>query len=151
MDALIAEMGEEGVLALVMTRIAIGDDPRDIAVSMGMPWLVLRKWLEDKEERMKEWELAKRCFADGLVYEGLREVRDCGLEGVPLARLRNESYGKIAEKLSRVEWGREESRTMVGGAGGITIVIGSVEVPKLGNVIEQAPEPMKENVKEFEI
>jgi hypothetical protein len=151
MDALIAEDGEEGVLARVMTRIAIGDDPREIALGIGMPWLVLRKWLEDKEERMKEWELAKRCFADGLVYEGLREVRDCGLEAVPLARLRNESYGKIAEKLSRGEWGRDESRTMVGGAGGITIVIGSVEVPKLEVVSEQTPEPMAENVKEFEI
>jgi hypothetical protein len=90
MDALIAEDGEEGVLSRVMTRIAIGDDPREIALGMGMPWYVLRKWLEDKQERMQAWELAKRCFADGLVYESLKEVRDCGLEEVPLARLRSE-------------------------------------------------------------
>ena len=126
MDSLIAEDGEDGVLARVMTRIAIGENPQDIAVGMGMPWIVMRKWLEDKGERMKEWELAKRCFADGLVYESLREVRDCGLEEVPLARLRSESYGKMAEKLSRGEWGKEESRTVAGGFGGVTIVIGSV-------------------------
>ena len=108
LDAMIAEDGEEGVLARVMTRIAIGDDPRDIALSMGMPWLVLRKWLEDKPERMEEWALADRCFADGLAYEALREVRDCGLEEVPLARLRSEHYDKKAGKLNRVKWGEQK-------------------------------------------
>ena len=128
MDAMIAEDGEEGVLARVMTRIAIGDDPRDIALGMGMPWYVLRKWLEDKQERMQAWELAKRCFADGLVYESLKEVRDCGLEEVPLARLRSETYQKTAGKVSKVEWGTENA-VAAGGGGNITIVIGRVESP----------------------
>ena len=131
LDALIAEDGEDGVLASVATRIAIGDDPREIALGMGMPWLVLRKWMEDAPERMKEWELAKRCFADGLAYESLREVRDAGLEEVPLARLRSESYVKMAAKISRVEWGDREERASGFGAQGITIVIGSVAVPGL--------------------
>ena len=108
LDAMIAEDSEEGVLARVMTRIAIGDDPREIALGMGMPWLVLRKWLEDKPERMDEWALADRCFADGLAYEALREVRDCGLEEVPLARLRSEHYDKKAGKLNRVKWGEQK-------------------------------------------
>lgn len=108
LDSLIAEDGEEGVLARVMTRIAIGENPQDIALSMGMPWLVLRKWLEDKPERMDEWALADRCFADGLAYEALREVRDCGLEEVPLARLRSEHYDKKAGKLNRVKWGEQK-------------------------------------------
>ena len=108
LDAMIAEDSEEGVLARVMTRIAIGDDPREIALGMGMPWLVLRKWLEDKPERMEEWALADRCFADGLAYEALREVRDCGLEEVPLARLRSEHYDKKAGKLNRVKWGEQK-------------------------------------------
>lgn len=108
LDSMIADDGEEGVLARVMTRIAIGDDPRDIALSMGMPWLVLRKWLEDKPERMEEWALADRCFADGLAYEALMEVRDCGLEEVPLARLRSEHYDKKAGKLNRVKWGEQK-------------------------------------------
>ena len=108
LDSLIADDGEEGVLAMVATRIAIGDDPREIALNMGMPWLVLRKWLEDKPERMAEWELADRCFADGLAYEALREVRDCGLEEVPLAKLRSEHYDKKAGKLNRVKWGEQK-------------------------------------------
>lgn len=153
MDALIAEDGEDGVLARVMTRIAIGDDPRDIALGMGMPWYVLRKWLEDKQERMQAWELAKRCFADGLVYESLREVRDCGLEEVPLARLRSETYQKTAGKVSKVEWGTE-SAVAAGGGGNITIVIGRVESPyrqvadvvgeQIAEVVPQPiPEPMQ--------
>ena len=150
MDAMIAEDGEEGVLARVMTRIAIGDDPRDIALGMGMPWYVLRKWLEDKAERMQAWELAKRCFADGLVYESLKEVRDCGLEEVPLARLRSETYQKTAGKVSKVEWG-SESAVAAGGGGNITIVIGRVESPyrQIAEVVAEqvqvvGPQPIPE-------
>ena len=150
MDRLIETHGEDGALALVMTRVAEGEDPRDIARSQGMPWMVMRRWLEDKEERMREWELAKRCFADGLVYEGLREVRDCGLEQVPLARLRSESYVKMAAKISRVEWGDRDERATGFGAQGITIVIGSVAVPAIAEqhagaliVQEQMPEQVE--------
>ena len=77
---------------------------------------------------MQAWELAKRCFADGLVYESLKEVRDCGLEEVPLARLRSETYQKTAGKVSKVEWGTENA-VAAGGGGNITIVIGRVESP----------------------
>lgn len=148
MDAMIAEDGEEGVLSRVMTRIAIGDDPREIALGMGMPWYVLRKWLEDKAERMQAWELAKRCFADGLVYESLREVRDAGLEEVPLARLRSETYQKTAGKVSKVEWGSDQAAITGFGNKGITIIIGSVESPyrqleEAEVVAEQLQEPMQ--------
>ena len=129
MDRLIETHGADGALALVMTRVAEGEDPRDIARSQGMPWMVMRRWLEDSDVRMREWELAKRCFADGLAYESLREVRDAGLEEVPLARLRSESYTKMAAKISRVEWGDREERASGFGSQGITIVIGSVVVP----------------------
>jgi len=105
LDSLIAEDSEEGVLAMVMTRIAIGDDPREIALGMGMPWYVLRKWLEDKAERMQAWELAKRCFADGLVYESLKEARDADIDTVQVAKLRSDVYSKTASKVSREEWG----------------------------------------------
>ena len=153
MDAMIVEDGEEGVLARVMTRIAIGDDPRDIALSMGMPWYVLRKWLEDKQERMQAWELAKRCFADGLVYESLKEVRDCGLEEVPLARLRSETYQKTAGKVSREEWGEkvqveinqtisvvdalEEARMRVIGASAVARMTDATDSPDSTVTIQQ--------------
>ena len=150
MDRLIDTHGEDGALSLVMTRVAEGEDPRDIARSQGMPWMVMRRWLEDKEERMREWELAKRCFADGLAYESLREVRDAGLEEVPLARLRSESYVKMAAKISRVEWGDRDERATGFGAQGITIVIGSVAVPQIaesvvhaGALVVQEPEQVE--------
>jgi hypothetical protein len=128
MDRMITEHGEEGALALIMTRVSEGEDPRDIARGNGMPWMVMRRWLEDKAERMAEWELAKRCFADGLVYEGLQVVRDASVESVPLARLQSEVYGKQAAKMSRVEWGDREERASGFGSNGITIVIGDVQL-----------------------
>ena len=152
MDRLIETHGEDGALALVMTRVAEGEDPRDIARSQGMPWMVMRRWLEDKEERMREWELAKRCFADGLAYESLREVPDCGLEEVPLARLRSESYVKMAAKISRVEWGDREERGGSAGGGGVTIIIGSVAAPVVeshvhaGALVVQGKESLQDKV-----
>lgn len=131
MDELIETLGEDGVLRMFCTRVSDGDDPRQIALGNGMPWFVFRKWLEDREERVREWELAKRCFADGLAYEGLREVRDAGLESVPLAKLRSEHYTKMAGKISRVEWGDREERVSGFGSQGITIVIGDVAVPQI--------------------
>ena len=151
LDSMIADDGEEGVLARVMTRIAIGDDPRDIALSMGMPWLVLRKWLEDKPERMDEWALADRCFADGLAYEALLEVRDCGLEEVPLARLRSEHYDKKAGKLNRVKWGEQkqgfvaEGLTMDQALGGFA----SMLLEKM-RVVETVPMQASESTTESE-
>lgn len=108
LDDLIAEKGEDGVLAMVCTRIADGEDPRRIAVNNGIPWMVLRRWLEDSPERMKEWELAKRCFADGLVWEGLAAARDAGVENVQVAKLQADHFTKMAGKMSRDEWGDKQ-------------------------------------------
>ena len=139
LTALVGEHTAEGVLAMVATRVAEGESPTDIARSMGMPPTVLRKWMEDSPERMAEWELAKRCWADGLVYEGLKEIREAQIETVGLAKLRNDAYKDAAKRLSKVEWG--DGNVIAGGGGGnITIIIGSVDVPKQltveGEVIE---------------
>ena len=108
LDDLITEKGEDGVLAMVCTRIADGEDPRRIAVNNGMPWLVMRRWLEDSPERMKQWELAKRCFADGLVWEGLAAARDADIENVQVAKLQADVFHKTAAKMSRDEWGDKQ-------------------------------------------
>ena len=54
---------------------------------------------------MQAWELAKRCFADGLVYESLKEARDADIDTVQVAKLRSDVYSKTAGKVSREEWG----------------------------------------------
>ncbi len=146
LDAMIAEDSEEGVLARVTTRIAIGENPQDIALSMGMPWIVMRKWMEDKPERMQAWELARRCFADGLAYEGLKAVKDANPETVQVAKLKFDAYTKTAGKVSREEWGEkvqveinqtisvldalEEARLRVAGSVPLTIQQVPEQVPQ---------------------
>ena len=46
-----------------------------------------------------------KCFADGLVYESLKEARDADIDTVQVAKLRSDVYSKTAGKVSREEWG----------------------------------------------
>lgn len=126
LDTLIAEHGDEWLLSAFVSRIAEGESPQAVSVGMGLPWFVMRRWLEDSQDRMREWELGKRCFADGLAYESLRVVRDATVEDVAVARLQSETYAKTAGKVSRVEWGGEQGAA-TGFSGGVTIIIGEVK------------------------
>jgi hypothetical protein len=132
LTAWVEERGEEEVLMAVASRIALGHDPVDSASSNGVTWFVLRRWLEDKSERMDAWNLAKRCYADGLVYDGLRKVGDARIETVGLVKMQSDVYMKAAARLSKSEWG--DGAEIRAGIGGVTIVIGSV-IPE-GEVIE---------------
>jgi hypothetical protein len=101
------EHGQDELLDVFCSRIAVGENPNEIAVSLGWIPTVMRLWLEDDPGRMAAWDLARRCFADGLVYEGLREVRDADVETVQLAKLRSDKYDRTAGRLSRNEWGEK--------------------------------------------
>lgn len=107
LTAAVEEHGEQWVLDSVVSRIAEGENPREIAVSQGYPWYVLRRWLEDSPSRMQAWELGKRCAADRLLYEGLRVARDATVEGVQVSKLQVDTYSKVAGKMNREEWGEK--------------------------------------------
>lgn len=144
LDTLIAEHSEEWLLSAFVSRISDGESPQAVSVGIGLPWFVMRRWLEDSADRMREWELGKRCFADGLAYESLRVVRDADPESVAVARLQSETYAKTAGKVSRVEWGGEASTPQGFGAGGVTIIIGSVESPYLPAPVATQAQPQQD-------
>ena len=151
LDALIAKRGEQWLIDEVTLKIENGEDPREVALGFGMPLSVLKSWVSDRADRIKDWELAEICFADGLAYEALREVRDCGLEEVPLARLRSEHYDKKAGKLNRVKWGEQkqgfvaEGMTMDQALGGFA----SMLLEKM-RVVETVPMQASESTTESE-
>jgi len=107
LDEMIAAHGEDGTLALIATRMAEGESMKEIALSCGMTVTVIRRWLEDNEKRREEVALARRCFAEELVYAGLREARDADIETVALGKYRTETFMKMAGKLDRVSWGEK--------------------------------------------
>ena len=108
LDSLIAEHGESWLLSAFVSRIAEGESPHTVATGLGLPWFVLRGWLEDKPERMAQMELGKRCFADGLVWESLSAARDADSETVAVARLQADHFSKMASRMSRDEWGDKQ-------------------------------------------
>lgn len=129
LDARIAELGADNVLMDVATRVSYGDNPLSIAKSYGVPYIVLKKWLEEHGADMVA--LAKRAHADMLVSNAIDEVGAASVEDVAVARLRSETYLKIAGKQDKATWG--DGQQIGGGGGSITIVIGDVvkEEPKV--------------------
>ena len=125
LTARIDECGKDNVVADIVTRMAEGDQPQEIARSYGIPYICLKGFLE--ENAVDYVGLAKRAHADVLVAQALRHVEDAQIEDVAVARLKAETKLKIAGKQS-MEWG-DKGMTNGGGFGGITIVIGDVVPP----------------------
>jgi len=132
LDAAIAEMGTAGLLENIVVRVSDGEHPSRIAQSMGMPWVVLRRWLESDASRGQEMELGKRALADKLVWDGLDEVRNAEIENVSVAKLRSETFAKHAGWHNRKEYG---SKTEVEITGTQTINIVEVLARARGRLV----------------
>ena len=102
------EVGASELLDIFCHRVAEGHDPKVIAKSRGYTWFVLRKWLEDDARRMDSWALAKRCFADGLQYEALDDVKAADTVNVGVQKLLADHKTRLSGKLNRDEWGEKQ-------------------------------------------
>lgn len=123
LDQRIEVLGEESVMTDIITRIAEGDNPISIAKSFGIPYVCLKQWLEEHGSDMVA--LAKRAHSDVLVATALEEVGAADPETASVAKLRADTYLKIAGKQDKAAWG--EGNAIGGsGMGNITIVIGDV-------------------------
>lgn len=124
LDALIEERGHEWLHGQLMNRIVEGERPLDVAAAFGVPWVVLRGWIE--EHCPDEIALAERARADDLEWLATNAVDNADPDAVPLAKLKADHYMKVAGKLNRGKWG-DKDVVSAGGFGGITIVIGRVK------------------------
>jgi len=141
LDATIDEMGSEGLLAHIIWKLSEGSHPSEIAGEFGLPWVVLKKWIESDGSRVREFELARRALGDKLAWDGIKEAKESDIESVALGKYRTDTFMKMAGKLNRGEWGDQEVRGGGFGSGGITIVIGSVTPP--GLTVEQEQPQME--------
>lgn len=135
LDNLIAEHGTEWLVGQIITRMAEGDEPKDIARSLGVHYVYLKRWLE--EHAADDIALARRAYSDSLVWDALDEVRNTDVDNLQVAKARADVYLKVAGKASKAEWG-DGVQVGGGGMGNITIVIGDVvKEPKVieGEVI----------------
>lgn len=110
--------GGEAVLEMLCSRVADGESPIEISRSMGLSWFVVREWLEGCDG-MSRIELAKRCYADGLVWEGLKIARDADVDSLPVDKFQAEYFQKSAALMNPTGWGGKEDRS----GGGITVVV----------------------------
>lgn len=137
-DTIEAE-GEDMLLEAICSRVAEGENPVAVAKSMGFSWFVLREWLEDGN-RMARLELAKRCYADGLVWDGLRKAREADIETLAVDKFQAEYFQKSAALMYPQGWGGKEEKN----GGGITVVVNrGLEAKVDGGVLTILPEQDK--------
>ena len=139
LDAVIEEMGPDGLMSHILWKLSEGGHPSEIAGEFDFPWVVLKKWIESDPARVSEFELGRRALADKLAWDSLGEARDATIETVALSKYRSDTYFKGAAVHNRREYGNDRDvQGSTFGAGGITIVIGTVESPYL---TPPTPEP----------
>ena len=132
LDATIDEIGADGLMSHILWKLSEGCHPSEIAGEFDLPWVVLKKWIESDPARVSEFELGRRALADKLAWDSLGEARDATIETVALSKYRSDTYFKGAAIHNRREYGNERDvQGAAFGAGGITIVIGTVESPYL--------------------
>ncbi|MCG3176993.1 MAG: hypothetical protein MOGMAGMI_01957 [Candidatus Omnitrophica bacterium] len=127
LDNLIAEFGPSELIAgdsalidEICAKVSQGEKPWEIATKHhNIAWMVLRKWIEDDGKRSAVFELAKRCWADRLVWDAVSAARDAGIEDVSVSKLQADTYLKVAAKADRGSWGDAKEDK----GAGITLVI----------------------------
>jgi len=124
--ALIERDGEMGVMDDYCRRISEGENPADIVNSMGVNWWAMRGWIEADPKRMEMAALAKRCLADKMAWDAMKEADNAEVETVEVSRLKIGTKQWMASRLNRKEWGKDGGDSSGGGSGKITIVIGDV-------------------------
>jgi len=118
-DQLVLDHGADGYLEMIAGMMAEGESPRQIAASFGMPYIVMRKWLEADKARMAVIDMALRCHADNLAYEALDEVRVATIDDVALRKLRADVFDRRAKQYDKNRYGEKQQ---IEHSGGVTIV-----------------------------
>lgn len=107
------KVGKEVFVADMAREVSEGRTPDELVkMYNGIPYICLKRFMEANGEMFS---LAKRAWADKLVYKGLDGVDE---EDVARGRLKVDTYLKVAAKVSKDEWGDGG-----GSSGGITVVV----------------------------
>ena len=100
-------------------RIAQGERLWDIARGLGVKRRQLKRWIDADPERLAEYTAGLEAMADELAMDTLEEARGANPETVGVAKLRVDTFFKMAGKLDSTRWGDKGGA----GAGGITVVV----------------------------
>lgn len=115
LDLIIEENGEEWLLKNLITRVAEGHSPNDIAASIGLPYWVLRAYIEDN--CAEDIALAGRARADCLEYEAMEAVNSADPDNLGVAKLHADHKLKIASRLDRAKYSEKDVKEQSGGNG----------------------------------
>jgi hypothetical protein len=116
LDEILETRGEDWMFNAVISPIADGANPREISENIGIPYVVLKGWIE--QNCTEEVELAKRARADVLVHGATSVVLGADPDSVQVARLQSDHLMKLAGKLNRREYGEKVQQEISGPNGG---------------------------------
>jgi hypothetical protein len=142
---IIEEIGDDGLLSLIVEKLSEGTKPSDVARDLHLPFQVLWNWLEADPKRQRMYNHGWEIYAQDIHAETIQIADECSLEEVPLARLRIDTRFKAASNYDKRRFGAKDVPDTRGFAGGITINIGSVDTPQMAQrVVEVLPQAAEE-------
>lgn len=112
-NEIISQYGREYLDGQIITRIAEGDNPKDISLALGVPWVGVRRYID--QNLAEQVALAYRARADVVEYKGTNAVDEANPETVSVARLKSDYYLKLAERLDKKKYGIKDAQDSGGG------------------------------------
>ncbi len=127
LDSIVESRGHDWLHEQLMDRLMEGERPSEIARAFGVPYVVLRGWIE--KHCPDDVALAGRARADELEWKATDAVEKAVPEKVALAKLQAEHYMKLASKLDRSKYGDKDTASA---GSGITVVVERGGVVNIG-------------------
>jgi hypothetical protein len=128
---IIDEIGDDGLLSLIVEKLSEGTKPSDVARDLHLPFQVLWNWLEADPKRQRMYNHGWEMYASDLHAETIEIADSATVEDVAVARLRVDTRFKAASNYDRKRFGAKDVPDTRGFAGGVVINIGQVEIPQL--------------------
>jgi len=139
---LIADIGDDGLLDLICTRVSGDGSPDDkperlagIAKSLGMPYGHLWRWLSGDPQRLWAYNQSIEGMIDAEAMSIL-SIADCATEDdINLRKLQIDARKWMASKLAKSRYGDESKVTHAGTPGAPITVIERVIIDAAPNAV----------------
>lgn len=99
------EIGEQGLMSLIVEKLSEGTKPSDVARDLHLPFMVLWEWLAADPKRQRLYDHAWEMYAQDLHAETIQIADEATVDDVQVAKLRVDTRFKASSSYDRKRFG----------------------------------------------